>query len=141
MAEEITGNAPAEPGAPDGINMAEIGQEGGQGQEGAGTKQPPAGETENGDDRGLWGMLLPFALIFVVFYLLLIRPQKKKEQHRREMLDRISKGDKVVTIGGIIGEISSLTDREAVLRLEDNTKIRITRSAVSRLVEGDKPEE
>lgn len=139
MADEITGKALAEPGAPGEINMAVNGQEGGQGQEG--TQQDQGRGPENGDDRGLWGMLLPFVLIFAVFYLLLIRPQKKKEQRRREMLDRIAKGDKVVTIGGIIGEITSLTDREAVLRLEDNTRIRITRSAVSRLVESDKPEE
>ena len=141
MAEEITGEAPAEPGAPDGTNMAQNGQETDQGQEGGTTQPDQTKEPVKGDDSGLWGMLLPFALIFAVFYLLLIRPQKKKEQQRRAMLDRIAKGDKVVTIGGIIGEIASLTDREVVLRLEDNTKIRITRSAVSRFVEGEKPEE
>ncbi len=136
MADEIIAEAPAEPGAPDGTNMAENGQE-----QGGGTTQPPPAEEVKDDGSGPWGMLLPFALIFAVFYLLLIRPQKKKEQQRRAMLDRIAKGDKVVTIGGIIGEIASLTDREAVLRLEDNTKIRITRSAVSRFAEGEKPEE
>ncbi|NQT20734.1 MAG: preprotein translocase subunit YajC [Planctomycetes bacterium] len=85
-------------------------------------------------------MFLPLILIFAVFYFLLIRPQKKKEQQRRELLDQVRKGDKVVTIGGIIGEISSLTDREVVLRLEDNTKIRITRSAVSKIIGAEENE-
>ena len=102
-------------------------------------KERPPGKT-NGDGSQMWSTFVLIALLFAVMYIMLIRPQKKREQQRQEMLSRLQTNDKVVTIGGIIGTVDSLTDKEAVIRLEDNTKMRVTRNAISRIVSGETPE-
>lgn len=79
----------------------------------------------------IWGLLLPFVLMFVVFYFLLIRPQQKKQKQRNQMLHQLKKGDKIVTIGGLHGTIVELTDDTAVLRVNDTTKLTFDRSAIS----------
>jgi len=94
-------------------------------------KEPPPANNRAGEGN-IISLLAPLAIIFVIMYLLLIRPQKKKEQQRQEMLGQLQKDDKVVTIGGIIGVITSLNEREVVLRLEDGQKMRLTRNAISR---------
>jgi preprotein translocase subunit YajC len=123
----------------DEINAAELREEGEEAEEGAAGEEgpPPAKGRREG---GFMGLLIPLAIIFAIMYLLLIRPQKKKEHQRQDMVDRLKKDDKVVTIGGIIGVVSSLTDREIILRLEDNTKMRVTRNAISRVIDTDQPE-
>lgn len=75
--------------------------------------------------------LLPFVLMFAVFYFLLIRPQQKKQKTRALMLNQLKKGDKVVTIGGMHGTIVEITDDIVVLRVNDATKITFDRSAVN----------
>lgn len=79
----------------------------------------------------IWGLLLPFVLMFVVFYFLLIRPQQKKQKQRNQMLHQLKKGDKIVTIGGLHGTIVELTDDTAVLRVNDTMKLTFDRSAIS----------
>jgi len=81
---------------------------------------------------GQWfTMLLPFILMFVVFYFLLIRPQQKKQKQRNLMLNQLKRGDKIVTIGGLHGTIVELTDDLVVLRVNDVTKLTFDRSAIS----------
>ncbi|UVI28094.1 preprotein translocase subunit YajC [Paenibacillus spongiae] len=80
---------------------------------------------------GALGSILPFVLMFAVFYFLLIRPQQKKQKHRSAMLNQLKKGDKVVTIGGMHGTILEITDDVVVLRVNDATKITFDRSAVN----------
>lgn len=75
--------------------------------------------------------IIPFVLMFVVFYFLLIRPQQKKQKQRNQMLNALSKGDKVVTIGGLHGTIVEITDDIVVLRVNDVTKLTFDRSAIS----------
>jgi len=103
------------------------------------TRKEPPPPPPSGGLEGLPQMLIPLAIFFIIMYVLLIRPQKKKEQQRQEMLGQLKKDDKVVTIGGIIGVIVSINDREVVLRLEDGQKMRMTRSAVSRPVGQEEP--
>ncbi|MFC6331553.1 preprotein translocase subunit YajC [Paenibacillus septentrionalis] len=79
----------------------------------------------------IWGLLLPFVLMFVVFYFLLIRPQQKKQKQRNLMLHQLKKGDKIVTIGGLHGTIVELTDDTAVIRVSDTMKLTFDRSAIS----------
>lgn len=79
-------------------------------------------------------LVVPFAIMFVVFYFLLIRPQKKKQQSRNEMLRALQKGDKIVTIGGLHGTIVSLTDDSVVLLVNDATKLTFERNAISHSV-------
>lgn len=60
------------------------------------------------------GMILPLVLMFVVFYFLLIRPQKKKDKKVKEMLAALKNGDRVCTIGGIYGTITNIRDENTI---------------------------
>jgi len=75
-------------------------------------------------------MLGFLALMFVVFYFLIIRPQRKRQQDQQAILAALQPGDRVVTIGGIFGQIESMTDDSLVLKVESGT-IRIARQAVA----------
>jgi len=77
--------------------------------------------------------ILPFVLMFAVFYFLLIRPQQRKSKQRSLMLSQLKKGDKIVTIGGMHGTILEITDDIVVLRVNDATKITFDRSAVNNI--------
>ena len=73
-----------------------------------------------------FGAFLPLILIFGVFYILLIRPQQKKVKQHREMLNNLSRGDKVITSGGIIGTVNKVLDnRELQLQISENVEIKI----------------
>ena len=67
----------------------------------------------------LVGSLLPFLLIIVIFYLFLIRPQNKKQKETQKMLDALKKGDKVITIGGIHGTVSSVKENTVIVKVDD----------------------
>lgn len=82
----------------------------------------------------LVSMIIPFAIVSIVFYFLLFRPQKKMKQQRNLMLSALKKGDKVVTIGGLHGTIMELTDDKVVLRVNDVTKLTFDRSAISQTI-------
>ncbi len=75
--------------------------------------------------------IVPFVVIFGVFYLLLIRPQIKQQKEQRKLIENIKKGDKVITSGGIWGEIDSVEPRVVRLKINDKNKIVVTRSAIS----------
>lgn len=75
--------------------------------------------------------IVPILLMIVIFYFLLIRPQQKKEKERKQMISSIQKGDKVLTVGGIYGIVSSIKDDDTViLKIGDNTKVEFTRSSI-----------
>ena len=74
-------------------------------------------------------------LIFGVFYLLLIRPQQKKQKQLQETISQLKAGDKVVTTGGIVGTIVSISGDLLVIRVKpDNVKLQISRAAVASIV-------
>jgi len=74
--------------------------------------------------------LIPFALIFVVFYFFMIKPQKKKMEQEKSFLDALKKGDEVYTKAGIIGTVSGLTDKVVTLEIADGVKIKVIKSQV-----------
>lgn len=76
---------------------------------------------------------LPLILFGVVFYFLLIRPQQKNQKMRKEMIASLKKGDKIVTIGGIIGTIKELREDDMTLRVGDNLDIKMMRYSVDRV--------
>lgn len=80
---------------------------------------------------GLVGSVIPFLLIIVVFYFFLIRPQNKKQKETEKMLNALKKGDKVITIGGIHGTVSSVKEKTVIVKVDDNTKLEFNRSAIS----------
>ncbi|HHY09884.1 MAG TPA: preprotein translocase subunit YajC [Firmicutes bacterium] len=85
--------------------------------------------------QGLLGMLMPFVLIAVVFYFMIIRPQQKQQRQRKEMLDALKKGDQVVTVGGIYGELRALKEDYVTLKIADQMEIKVSRSGISHVVE------
>jgi preprotein translocase subunit YajC len=77
------------------------------------------------------GMILPLVMIMGVFYFLLIRPQQKKAKEHQDMLTKISKGDTVVTHGGLIGKVVKLTDdNEVLVEVGENVKVRVLRGGI-----------
>ena len=76
-------------------------------------------------------MLLPFILVFVIFYFLLIRPQKKQQKIHKEMLIQLKKGDQVISNSGILGTIFAVEDKFFILTIAEKTKIKILRSQIA----------
>lgn len=72
----------------------------------------------------------PIILIFVIFYFMLIRPQQKKQKDFEKMLSELKKNDEVVTNGGIHGTILNVKDTTLTLKIDDNVKIEINKSAI-----------
>ena len=93
------------------------------------------GAASGGGGTQLITMLVTFGLIIVVFYFLVIRPQNKKQKDAKKMLQNITKGDKVVTIGGLHGSVESVKDDAVVLRVDDNVKLKFNKSSVAQVLE------
>lgn len=89
---------------------------------------------QGGSTSGLLGSLLPFLLIILVFYFLILRPQQKRQKDRQKLLESIKKGDKVITSGGMHGTIEGLEDKTVLLKIADNTKVKVERSAVTTII-------
>lgn len=77
--------------------------------------------------------LVPFVLIFVIFYFLLILPQQKKQKQLKTMLESLKKGDKVVTSSGIWGTVTNMGKETVTLQISDNTKVKVQKEFISRL--------
>jgi preprotein translocase subunit YajC len=78
-----------------------------------------------------WGILIVMPLIILVFYFLVMRPQNRKQKEAKKLLENLRKGDRIVTIGGLRGTIVSLKDDAVVLKVDDNTKLEYSKSAVA----------
>ncbi len=76
--------------------------------------------------------MLLLLVIFGIFYFVLIRPQQKQQKEFKKMLDNLKKNDQVVTVGGVHGTIVNLKDKTLVIRVDDNTRLEIDRTAVAR---------
>jgi preprotein translocase subunit YajC len=93
--------------------------------------------TSSGSGGNTLLSLVPFVLIFVIFYFLLILPQQKRQKKLKSMLDTLKKGDKVVTSSGIWGTITNLGKDTVTLQVADNAKIKIQRDHISRVRTGE----
>ena len=80
-------------------------------------------------------MIVTFGLIIVIFYFLIIRPQRKKQKDTKDMLSTLRKGDKVATAGGIRGIVTAVKESTVTVKVDDNTKIEFNKSAVSSVLE------
>ncbi len=74
--------------------------------------------------------LLPLVLIFVVFYFLLIRPQTKRQKEHREMVAALSTGDEVVTAGGVLGKITSVSDQFVHVEVADGVTLKVQKHTI-----------
>lgn len=92
----------------------------------------------NVSTTGSFGSLIVTVVLMIgIFYFFLIRPQNKKQKEMEKMLAALKKGDKVVTIGGIHGVVSSTKEKTVILKVDDNVKLEFNRSAIASV---DKPE-
>lgn len=92
---------------------------------------PAAGQPQGGNPLI---QLAPMILIFVMFYFVLIRPQRKKQQELAAQIAALKGGDQIVTNGGIYGVISSLQEKTITLKIADNVKIKLDKAAVAAVV-------
>jgi preprotein translocase subunit YajC len=103
-------------------------------------KEPSMGLGSLGDNFGSLAQMLPFVLIFVVFYFFLIRPQQQKQKTLRAMLDNLRRGDRVVTGGGIIGTVAKVTnDDEVQIDIAEGVRVRVLRSTITSLLAKTEP--
>ncbi|MCB0621212.1 MAG: preprotein translocase subunit YajC [Saprospiraceae bacterium] len=79
-----------------------------------------------------YGNLIFIALIFIVFYFFLIRPQSKRQKEQRQFVDDLEKGDEVVTAGGIIGRINKIEDDIITLEVSTKVYLRVMKSVISK---------
>lgn len=75
--------------------------------------------------------LLPLLLIFLVFYFFIIRPQKKRENERKRMIEAVRKGDKIITAGGLHGTVTQVDETSVLAQVDTNVKLRIEKSALA----------
>ena len=89
----------------------------------------------DGQGGGGFAAFLPFILIMAVIYFLMIRPQSKRQKEKRQMLDNIKKGDRVITIGGIHGSVAGIKNngKVVVLKVDKNMNITVNKTAVAGL--------
>ena len=83
---------------------------------------------------GPLAMLVPFAMMFLIFYILVFRPQSKAKKEHEQMVKGLKKNDEVVTNGGMFGTVVNVKPESITLRVDDNVRIEIEPSAVARLV-------
>ena len=76
-------------------------------------------------------MLIMLVAIFAIFYFLMIRPESKRRKERQAMIDSLKRGDKVVTIGGLYGDVQDVHDDRIVIRIAEGVKVEVAKSSVS----------
>ena len=81
--------------------------------------------------------IITFVLIILIFYFLIIRPQRKRDKETKAMLAAMKKGDRVVTIGGIHGTIITVKDQTVVVKVDDSARIEFSKSAISTVTSKD----
>ena len=91
-------------------------------------------------DAGLLNLVF-LGFLILIFYFMLIRPQKRRVEQHRQLLASINDGDEVVTIGGVFGTVRRIGDEEIELEVSSGTVIRVLKSAIARRVTEDMPTE
>src|SRR2546422_5076016 len=95
---------------------------------------PPPG-TEQDPRGGMLNMLVMFAVLGVMFYFLLIRPQQKQRKEQDSLLKNIKTGDRVLLNSGIYGIISNVKEKSFTVKIADNVKVEVTKSAVGSVIQ------
>jgi preprotein translocase subunit YajC len=95
-------------------------------------------QASSGGLLGALGGLAPMLLIFVIFYVVLMLPMQRQRKALQQMIANLKKGDRVITNGGIYGEVTAVEEASVMLRIADNVRVRVAKSAISGL-EGESP--
>ncbi len=101
-----------------------------------GTLMATAGQATPGAPQApnLFSALLPFILVFAIFYLLIILPSRKKQKKHQDMVNNLKAGDRIITTGGIYGTIMGVQKDRLEVKIAANTKIDITKSAIGAIL-------
>jgi len=91
----------------------------------------PGGEGEEGGGMSMVTMIIFLVLIFGLMYLVLIRPQRKRQKEHEQLLEELKRGDRVVTAGGIYGVIESISDDSMVIKVESGVTMRVARGSIA----------
>jgi preprotein translocase subunit YajC len=86
-----------------------------------------------GADLGAIGSLIPFALIFVIMWFLIIRPQQRRAKEHQELIRNVRRGDTIVTAGGFIGKVTKVADEAAEIEVEiaEGVRVKVVRAMIS----------
>ncbi len=79
----------------------------------------------------IYSTLIMFGLIIAIFYFMIIRPQQKRQKEREALLSQIKKGDKVITAGGIHGDVVGVEEKTLLIEIADKVKVKIERNSIS----------
>lgn len=85
-----------------------------------------------------WMQFVPMVLVFAIFYFLLLAPMRRRQKALAQTIENLKKGDKVVTTGGIYGEVTRIEGDDLYLKLNDDVRIRVAKSAIAGLEGGTK---
>jgi preprotein translocase subunit YajC len=106
----------------------------------------PVDSESNGEEsdtssftNSIWPMLIFIVLLFAMMYFVMIRPQRKRQKEHQEFVEQLHRGDRVVTTGGIFGEIESVSEDSVVLRIESGGTIRVAKSSILTKQYSDEP--
>ncbi|MDX1681721.1 MAG: preprotein translocase subunit YajC [Phycisphaeraceae bacterium] len=90
----------------------------------------PANPNAGGGD--IWSLLFPIVILFAVFYLFIIRPQSQKDKKHKKLIAAIGKGDRVTTVGGIMGTVVEVRDDVVVIKVDENnnTRLKFSKAAI-----------
>ena len=91
----------------------------------------PTEVPEGGEGGFDWTIIIFLVLIFGLMYFVLIRPQRKRQREHQQLVEELKRGDRVVTAGGIYGEIESISEDSVVLKVESGTTMRVAKGSVA----------
>jgi len=94
-------------------------------------------QSEGKEQPGPFYFVGMMVLMIGIFYMILIRPQRRREQERRKLLDAVKTGDRVLFAGGILGSVSNVKEKTLVIRIAEKVKIEVSRGAVTNILDKD----
>ncbi|NNF05914.1 MAG: preprotein translocase subunit YajC [Candidatus Eisenbacteria bacterium] len=95
----------------------------------------PGAGGEGGAGGSLGIYVLMWGIILAIFYFLVIRPQKRKQEKAGQMIEALKRGDRVLTMSGIYGSVVGIKDNVVVLKIADSVKVEMAKSAITQVVE------
>jgi preprotein translocase subunit YajC len=98
---------------------------------------PLLAEGEAQNPNGFFLQFVPVVVIMVLYFVLMGGGRRREDKKQQQLLGSLKKNDRVVTVGGIIGTVANINDKEVTLKVDDNTKLRIIRSSIHRVLGGE----
>ncbi len=90
-----------------------------------------AGQGGAPEGGAMWTFVVPMVLMVAIFYFLLIRPQQRKAKEHKSFLENLKRGDRVITAGGLCGEITAISDTSLILEVADKVRVEVGRAYVA----------